>query len=205
MPSKHIPYWDGRLIQPDTLDRKEFLDLKSMPEPNSGCWIWLGTVNDSGYGTLNVNAKETRAHRYSYELYRGPIPAGLVIDHLCRVRCCINPMHLEPVTLEENKRRGRLFKTHCPKGHPYGGDNLFFSKLGTRLCRTCSRAWIRRTYARYCAAKKNADALPFDQDTSPMYPTDDWEDFGDQDLPEDNARERARLIVAKIEGAKCDE
>ena len=73
--------------------------------PIAGCWVWMAGVTNLGYGRFTVNGAITSAHRYSWELLRGPIPVGLEIDHLCRVRCCVNPQHLEPVTSQENSRR----------------------------------------------------------------------------------------------------
>src|SRR5690349_14827083 len=109
---------------------------KIAPEPNSGCWLWVGAVNDRGYGQISNEApsrKKIYAHRFSYELHKGPIQSGLDLDHLCRVRCCVNPDHLEPVTRLENVRRGddgakNRGKTHCPQGHPYSGHNLIIAK-----------------------------------------------------------------------------
>lgn len=77
---------------------------------NNGCWIWGRFTLPNGYGQLTVKGKRTLAHRYMYEKHVGPIPDGLVIDHLCRVRNCVNPDHLEPVTHTENQRRGRGYK-----------------------------------------------------------------------------------------------
>lgn len=116
-----------------------------MPEPNSGCWLWEGCVNDQGYAHIRAGRKMLAAHRVTYEHFRGQIPVGLVIDHLCRVRCCVNPAHLEPVTVAENIRRGlagRHFaeRTHCPKGHPYSGENLVLRPNGYRRCKACERA-----------------------------------------------------------------
>jgi len=82
-----------------------------------GCWLWTGFINRYGYGVLTAlprkpgRARARAAHRVSYEWFVGPIPAGLTIDHLCRVRRCINPDHLEPVTNAENLRRGRVSRS----------------------------------------------------------------------------------------------
>lgn len=112
------------------------------------CWPWLASLKDTGYGQFRYNGRVRPAHRFAYELIIGPIPAGLVIDHLCRNRTCVNPLHLEPVTNEENIRRG-LFrvnrpkpKTHCPSGHPYDEQNTVIrtsNGYGYRVCRTCER------------------------------------------------------------------
>jgi len=77
------------------------------PVPFAGCWIWMGKVNKFGYGSLYWQGRERIAHRLLYETVRGPVAAGLQLDHLCRVRCCVNPAHLEPVTPRENVRRAR--------------------------------------------------------------------------------------------------
>lgn len=74
---------------------------------DSGCWRWTGTRDSQGYPFLNVDGVPRRAHRLMYERVAGPIPAGLELDHLCRVRDCINPSHVEPVTHSENMRRMR--------------------------------------------------------------------------------------------------
>ncbi len=73
------------------------------PEPNSGCWLWLGAVNPvSGYGTLGVNGKNKYAHVFAYQHFKGPIPTGREVDHVCRVRCCVNPDHLRVATRQQN-------------------------------------------------------------------------------------------------------
>ena len=72
----------------------------------TGCWIWQRARNREGYGCIKSNGILLRAHRVAYEIVKGPIPEGLTIDHLCRVRACINPDHLEPVTGRENTLRG---------------------------------------------------------------------------------------------------
>ena len=107
------------------------------------CWIWLGAM-DREYGRFSTNGKGYRAHRFAYELLKGPIPKGKVTDHLCRVRCCVNPGHIEPVTNKENLLRGVSFsavnarKTHCPKGHPFDERNTFHCRE-RRHCRACRR------------------------------------------------------------------
>lgn len=85
------------------------------------------------------------AHRASYEMFVGPIPEGLHLDHLCRVTLCVRPGHLEPVTLRENTLRGRAgdyqrAKTHCPSGHEYTEENMFNSPKGHRICKPCNYA-----------------------------------------------------------------
>ncbi|MEU5322933.1 HNH endonuclease signature motif containing protein [Streptomyces sp. NPDC021056] len=93
------------------------------------------------------------AHRYAWELLREPIPAGLVIDHLCRNRRCVNPGHLEVVTLAENTRRGfgistfNALKTHCPQGHPYSVENTYIHpRNSARICRACARERDRKPH-----------------------------------------------------------
>ncbi len=75
-----------------------------IPEPNSGCWLWLGSLN-GGYGQIIRDGKNIRAHRWTYEIAYGPMPSGLETDHLCRTRSCCNPLHLEAVTHQENMAR----------------------------------------------------------------------------------------------------
>lgn len=112
------------------------------------CWLWTGTRTGKGYGRFKVNGRLVFAHRFAYELLVGPIPPGLQVDHLCRVRHCVNPAHLEPVTCKENIQRGETglargrqqqAKTNCPKGHPYDEGNTGWHRTG-RYCRTCKRA-----------------------------------------------------------------
>ena len=115
-----------------------------MPEPNSGCWLWLGVCLPRGYPRFWNGKREVYAYRWAYEYWVGDIPENLQIDHLCRNPPCVNPAHLEPVTNQENKRRATLAKTHCPHGHPYSGDNLYITPLGHRSCKKCNRDHQRR-------------------------------------------------------------
>jgi hypothetical protein len=88
-------------------ERLADLSVPVLVEPGLGeCWVWVGRLNRNGYGRVALGGREPMAHRASYEAHVGPIPEGLVLDHLCRVRCCINPRHLEPVTVQENTLRG---------------------------------------------------------------------------------------------------
>jgi len=120
--------------------------------PN-GCWVWTGFIDRHGYGRFRVEGRVGKtlfAHRVSYELFVGPIPAGLQIDHLCRNHPCVNPRHLEPVTQKENCLRGespfaRNFrKTACINGHPFSEENTYARKRGGRDCKTCNRLNRRR-------------------------------------------------------------
>ncbi|CAA9323420.1 MAG: endonuclease [uncultured Gemmatimonadetes bacterium] len=121
----------------------------------AGCWQWIRTVDPSGYGVLSINARRHLAHRHYYEQQVGPIPEGLVIDHLCRNTRCVNPAHLEAVTTRENILRGvgwsgtHARKTHCPAGHPLEGDNLsaYHLRKGQRKCLACHAARQRERRA----------------------------------------------------------
>ena len=137
------------------LTNDQILDFEEryIPEPNSGCWLWLGYVNYDGYAYFSVNGKKRRAHRVSYILHKGNIPNELQIDHLCKVRSCVNPNHLEAVTAKVNTMRGdagrhgkqNAYATHCRNGHPYSEDNTFFWKYnGTRGCKACYRKRMER-------------------------------------------------------------
>lgn len=115
---------------------------------DDGCWVWTGAHTVQGYGTITIKKRHIMAHRFMYELLRGPIPRGLQIDHLCRTPSCVNPGHLEPVTSRENTRRGRAGENYstrlaCAHGHLFDVTNtrLRTRRSGsvTRVCRACER------------------------------------------------------------------
>jgi hypothetical protein len=141
---------------------RERFDAKWIPEPNTGCWLWLGAALKNGYGRLSVGQRsqgERRtlyAHRLAYELFVGPIPPDRELDHLCRNRICCNPEHLEPVTRRVNILRGigpnklgaiNAMKTHCTHGHEFTIENTRHRPAGGRSCRACARELARRDHA----------------------------------------------------------
>lgn len=114
---------------------------------DGACLVWTGDVQANGYGRFKVGEKHFRAHRWIYEQTFGPLPEGKFLDHLCRNRRCVFVRHLEPVSVAENNRRARAanpVRTACRRGHPYEGRNLKVNPNGTRTCRACQDAAIRR-------------------------------------------------------------
>jgi len=120
------------------------------------CWLWTASLTSNGYGQIGGGSGAAHynkiAHRLSYAWLVGPVPNGLELDHLCRVRHCVNPSHLEPVPHVVNARRGEAgkyltTKTHCPRGHEYAPSNVVISN-GGRACRECHRIEGRERYRR---------------------------------------------------------
>ncbi|MGY5129225.1 HNH endonuclease signature motif containing protein [Streptomyces nigrescens] len=127
------------------MKREGWLDrfLSKIVETPAGCWQWTGYLLPNGYAQFWRGGQKLYAHRVAYEAVRGPIPDGLVIDHLCRNRGCANPDHLEAVTSRINTLRGigfcaiRARQTHCIHGHAFDAANTYVAPNGTRKCRTC--------------------------------------------------------------------
>lgn len=120
--------------------------MRRVTVAEEGCWLWPRTLlARDGYGLATVKRRTHRAHRLAYELFIGPIPSGLESDHLCRVRHCVNPDHLEMVTHAENMRRRSIAQTHCKHGHEYTPENTYLNPSGWRACHTCAK---RRKSAR---------------------------------------------------------
>lgn len=123
-------------------------------DPITGCWIWKLAITSAGYGQTSLFSVPWPAHRLSYFLFVGPFDPALDVDHLCRVRACCNPEHLEAVPAKVNLLRStnhvvaQVEATHCPQGHPYDGNNLHVRPSGRRACRACQREWSTNRYRR---------------------------------------------------------
>jgi len=141
------------------------------------CWEWPGSKDGKGYGSFRLHRKVIMAHRCAYELWVGPIPQGLVIDHLCRNTSCVNPAHLEPVTIYENCRRGiealggraALLRKSLKKQLVIGGTCIAglhkletehdLSYSGRRCCRECAKARKKVRQKKYRDKQKKVDKL----------------------------------------------
>lgn len=136
---------------PSGLSTRERIMRHIIKSP-SGCWLWRGTYKPNGYAQTSIKAdgkwRTTYVHRLMFEWHCGRIPVGRELDHLCRVRGCVNPRHLEVVTRRENILRGdgpkicgywNREKTHCKNGHPFDEQNTRLRPTGGRACRECAR------------------------------------------------------------------
>ena len=121
-------------------------------DTDSGCWNWIGCGAGGSkakgyYGSFYYKGTKGYTHRLSYEHFKGPIPDGLQIDHLCRNRRCCNPAHLEAVTPRVNVGRGeRPTSTHCPNGHEFTSDNTYLTPTGHRRCVQCRKDQLKENY-----------------------------------------------------------
>lgn len=144
-------------------EKVEYINRKIEPITESGCWIWEGRT-DFGYGTAWFKQKRTKAHRFVFEVLKGPIPKGLQLDHLCRVRCCVNPDHMEPVSHRTNILRGightavNHKKIYCKRGHRLEGYNVMHIHAGNSILRSCRICSVSRTKQYRLAKKENKDA-----------------------------------------------
>jgi len=136
--------------------------LLARRDDSAGCWLFNGYVRPDGYAVISTirdgRAAAMYVHRVAYEHFVGPIPEGLHLDHLCRVRHCFNPDHLEPVPPRVNTLRGvavtahNAAKTHCKHGHEFSPENTHIRPGGGRACRECGRTKNRRQSAARRAA-----------------------------------------------------
>jgi HNH endonuclease len=130
---------------------------RAIPIPFCGCWVWDRGLNGAGYGETVLGPRQPGTtgrrrfvHVVAYEMVNGLVPPGLELDHLCRVRACFNPSHLQAVTHAVNLFRGatimhrRKAQTVCKRGHPLNGHNLILRKGGRRNCRICCYDSIQR-------------------------------------------------------------
>lgn len=129
----------------EQITTEQRFNSKFIIDDNSNCWIWKAGKRDKrGYGQFYLNGKNILPHRFSYEMYNGIIPPKMTIDHLCKNPSCVNPLHLEVVTRTENVLRGNneiaknKYKTHCARGHPYSGNNLYIKPNNQRDCKMCN-------------------------------------------------------------------
>lgn len=145
----------GSVPRLGTIEDLDRFESKVIDLPN-GCRLWTAATTKEGYGRFWFDGSTSAAHRWIYEALVEPIPDEdaegnpLTLDHLCEVQPCVNVRHLEVVTMRENLMRGHTpaglnaHKTHCPRGHPYSGDNLCVKRDGRRSCRACARAYYHR-------------------------------------------------------------
>jgi len=148
---------------PERTLEERFME-KVLVDETTGCWLWQASLS-LGYGKIGTDDGSRGAHRVSYKLFVGPIPEGYTLDHTCHTndptcpggecihRRCVNPAHLEPVTLAVNKARGQSLpaqnarKTHCDHNHEFTPANTYVTAEGYRTCRTCRREGARDRYA----------------------------------------------------------
>jgi len=133
--------------EPETLKSRFWAKVDR--QSDGECWLWNGATGPHGYGNFKTGYKKwSYAHRFSASIHGISIPSGKELDHLCRVRSCVNPSHLEAVTHRTNILRGESFmsrnarKTHCKRGHEFTSANTYTQKRRTKTCRHCLQCRI---------------------------------------------------------------
>lgn len=135
-------------------DRKERILSGKYFQKTDTCWIWIRALNWQGYGCVWWGGKVKSAHRVIYELLIGEIPTGLTLDHLCKNKACVNPAHLEPVTMAVNVLRAdgacalNKRKDRCKSGHLFDKANTIMYRDKYRRCRECKRRVAKVSWAR---------------------------------------------------------
>lgn len=160
LPLRFIFQHHNRVVKPGKRSEPVIDRLMKHSKSEGGCLIWTGRLRN-GYGQMRIGSRgadrrTVSTHRWHWEYVNGPVPDGFELDHLCRVRSCLELSHLEPVTRRVNIIRGvgvrngakyQLSKTHCPSGHEYSPENTWIRKQnGARVCRQCKAAVARRAY-----------------------------------------------------------
>lgn len=144
-----------------TADERFWSKVQEPFDVHNDCWLWTGALDISGYGRFRVGSHsdgtrtERKAHRWAYEFFDGPISAGMLVDHLCRNRKCVNPTHLRLVTPRQNVLENSIGtaatnaqKTFCLRGHELSSNNVYLTPSGARQCRECSRQEKQRRRAK---------------------------------------------------------
>ena len=136
---------------PKPIPMIERFEEKYMPEPMSGCWLWIGATGGrkgSGYGRFWDGERYDLVHRISYRYFNGAIPDGCIVDHKCDNSSCVNPKHLQTISQSNNVLRGVRLKSHCKHGHEYTKENTTIKRDGSRSCRACRHIQYIRARAR---------------------------------------------------------
>lgn len=135
------------------MNSQQVLQSVSIGRPGQ-CWPWQRGKTTAGYGSVYHEGKHGYAHRLMFEWFRGPIPKGMFIDHKCRNRKCCNPAHLRIATPRQNVLENNVgpvaanvLKTHCLRGHPFSGENLYVRASGGRECRACRSTAMKSWWA----------------------------------------------------------